>query len=176
MHFLVYSVVDEGRNLGLIREESQSDHLQGLFPLLVHSWHGCKDASSHWVGREKQSHCDHTVTAGSNNLIIMMSVAGQFPVSSLVIYCALHARHRPQTLCLLTAIIGSMLLQCQGRCTCFGTDHLQDIYYMKSAFKHSKHGSEIHSNHINEIIIYLIKIPYFKANLKYVAGLPGVAH
>lgn len=105
-----------------------------------------------------------------------MSVAGQFPVSSLVIYCALHARHRPQTLCLLTAIIGSMLLQCQGRCTCFGTDPLQDIHYMKSAFKHSKHASEIHSNHINEIIIYLIKIPHFKANFKYVAGLPGVTH
>lgn len=105
-----------------------------------------------------------------------MSVAGQFPVSSLVIYCALHARHGPQTLCLLTAIIGSMLLQCQHRCTGFGTDHLQDIYSMKSAFKYSKHGPEIHSNHINEIYIYFIKIPHFKANLKYIAGLPGVTH
>lgn len=57
----------------------------------------------------------------------MTSVAVQFPVSSLVIYCALHARHRPQTLCLLTAIIGFMLLQCQDRCTCYGTDHLHNV-------------------------------------------------
>lgn len=55
-----------------------------------------------------------------------MSVAVQLPVSRLVIYCALHARHRPQTLCLLTALIGFMLLQCQDRCTCSGIDHLQN--------------------------------------------------
>lgn len=59
------------------------------------------------------------VTAGSNNLIIIPMVAKQFPVNSVVIYCTLHANHRPQTLCLLTAIIGFMLLQCQDRCTRF---------------------------------------------------------
>lgn len=65
---------------------------------------------------------DHTVTAGSNNLIIILMVAKQFPVDSVVIYCTLHANHGPQTLCLLTAIIGFTLMQRRDGCTRFAED------------------------------------------------------
>lgn len=129
----------KGETWGLnIRDESQSGHLQPPPPhTLTHTpthptgaqlarMHGCQ--RQQWAGCEKQSNCDHTVAAGSNNLIIMTSVAGQFPVSGLVIYCALRARRRPRTLCLLTAIIGAMLPRCQDRCTRHAIDHLRHAY------------------------------------------------
>lgn len=61
-----------------------------------------------------------------------MSVAVRLPVSGVLIYCALRAGPRPQTLCLLTAIIGFMLEQCQDRCTCYGLERLRNMDEMFS--------------------------------------------
>lgn len=54
---------------------------------------------SGWDEKKNLNH-DHTVTVGSNNLIIILMVAKQFPVNSSVIYCTLHANGGPHTLCL----------------------------------------------------------------------------